>query len=112
VTVAADGGLQPSDPVTDEALIKFLRYALRKAEVFSYTVHGVKDQPWLTHVWTFEIDLEPGQLVRCDQTGNVYRVIQKNVKNESSQKGLPESVVTVEFVGNAVGVRDVASTTE
>jgi hypothetical protein len=71
---------------------------------------GVKDQPWLTHVWTFEIDLDPGQLVICDQTGNVYRVIHKNVKEESGQKGFPESDVTVEFVGSAIGVRDVAST--
>lgn len=42
--VAADGGVQPSDPVTDTGLVKFLRSALRKAEVFRYTVRGVREE--------------------------------------------------------------------
>jgi hypothetical protein len=101
-SVSARGGLTPTEPVKEKALVDFLRRALHDSGVYSYTVLGVSDPRGLTHVWTFEVDPEPGVFVTFEETGDVYRVLRKRIPRDSKPQTIPESELHVEFLGKGI----------
>ena len=101
-SVSTQGGLTPTETVKEKALVDFLRRALHDSGVYSYTVLGVTDPRGLTHVWTFEVDPEPGVFVTFEETGDVYRVLRKRIPRDSKPQTIPESELHVEFLGRGV----------